>query len=547
MSRAITRMTAAASVAVLGLLPVIGTGLFCASASAGPTQTDRTDEVANEQGGRLLLRLRAGVSIHYGADSRAELIGPEAPNGTRERLVLEGFPASCVRPIFDINAISDPELAREIGLDRYYVVEPADPEQRVEFDFSGVTGLEELVEYFQVDIRRTVHWSDAEPNGPQMVNDPDFAQQWGLRNTGQEIAGDEGRPGADIGAFFAWMLAGETEGITVAVLDAGVSPSHPDLAGQLVDGRNFSDGPADAWGHGFNDHGTRVSGVISAVHDNGLGIAGVSRGARIMSVRVLNDFNLAFPSDAAPGVVWAADNGADILNMSFGWNDDAPGGLEVLHDAIRYAHESGLLLVASTGNSSSIDVNYPAAFPEVIAVGATDNRDKLWANSTQGPEVSVVAPGKDILTLMSDPFDPDTLYGFSNGTSFAAPFVSGAAAVIWSEYPELTNEELRDLLQRTAVDGGPAGFDDSYGHGRVDLLLALLELDPGGAFGGPTCLGDFDGDGDIDLADLLEYLLLFGDGSFNADVAPPFGVLDFFDVLEFLARFAAGCGDGLPN
>ncbi len=546
MHRRFQMRTAAALSAAICLTPAVASVFVCASAYAEPTQTDTQADAAgapaaNEPAGRLVTRLRPGVEIRV-VGGVAEILGVAGEDGVRPRVVFEGFEAAGVRPVFDMSTIGNPELAREIGLDRYFVIEAANPEQRADLVFVGTAGLDELVEYVRYR-RGMVDWSSAEPEGAFTVDDPSFDQQWGLENTGQVVDDIEGTPGVDVGALYAWMLVGSTESITVAVIDAGVSDTHPDLMGQLVAGANFSDGAMDEWQHGLNDHGTRVAGVISAVQNNGIGISGVTRGAKIMPVRVLNDLNLAFPSDAAPGVIWATDNGADIINMSFGWDEEVFGGVEVLQDAIEYAHQSGLLLVASSGNSPDIDVLFPAAFSEVMAVGATDNRDKLWLNSTTGPEISITAPGKGVLMLAANPLNPGVLYAEGNGTSFAAPLVAGAAAVIWSMHPELTNIELQALLEQTAVDLGAPGFDELYGNGRLDLLNALLSANPGGEFENPTCIGDYDNDGDIDLNDLLTFLVLFTDGNSGADVAPPFGELDFFDVLEYLNLFGTDCGE----
>ncbi len=527
-------------------LPVSVLAFACAPAHGEPTQTDTTSEavVRNENGwpARLIVRLKPGVEIRV-VGGVAEVMGQADGDGDRPRAVLEGFGARSVRPLFDMSTIGNPVLAREIGLDRYYIVLPMQQEFRAETTYGGEAGVSELIEYVRFDTRRMVHWTDVDAQGVESVNDAEFEQQWALENTGQEIDGVAGVPDADIGALYAWMLVGETDSVTVAVLDAGVSDMHPDLIGQLVDGANFSDGPMDAWQHGFNDHGTRVSGVISAVHNNGLGMAGVSLGAKIMPVRVLNDLNIAFPSDAAPGVVWAADNGADILNMSFGWPLDVLGGVEALRDAVTYAHMSGCLLVASSGNSPLIDVLYPAAFPEVMAVTATNNRDGFWGNSTTGPEVSVSAPGVKVLVTAANPFEPGVEYKLDTGTSFAAPMVAAAAAVIWSEHPQLTNDEVREILELSAVDLGEPGYDEMFGHGRLDLLNALLWIDPNGNFSRPTCFGDFDGDGDLDLNDMFAFLLRFGDHGASVDLAPPYGVLDFYDVLAFLVWFGEGCYD----
>jgi serine protease len=259
----------------------------------------------------------------------------------------------------------------------------------------------------------------------------------------------------------AWGLRSDAVSQVVAVLDTGVDSGHPDLAGRLVAGFNaVSPGSSTADTDG---HGTFVAGVIAANTNNGTGAAGVTWNGRVMPVQVFAG-ELAFDSDIARGIVWATDHGAAVINMSLG----GAAYSALLHAAVRYATERDVVVVASSGNDGSGVAQYPAAFPEVLAVGATDEAGRLVDFSSYGDWLDLAAPGFNVVSTV-----PGGAYAVGDGTSFAAPIVAGLAALVRSQSPALTQAQVGDRLRAAARDPGPRGFDPYYGWGVLDAARAL--------------------------------------------------------------------------
>jgi len=288
-------------------------------------------------------------------------------------------------------------------------------------------------------------------------DDTRYIEQWGLEQ---------------INAPDAWAMTTGSSDVVIAVIDTGVDSTHPDLAGQLVTGavtlrrsRNIEDSVG---------HGTHVASTIAGRTNNQEGIAGVAWGARIMPVKALNWRGSGNISDVARGIRWAVDNGADIINMSLGGSDNS----NTFKSAIDYADEHDVLVIAAVGNeyADGSPVSYPAAYDNVLSVAATDKDDNPASFSSSGDYIDVAAPGVDILAATS------RLFGWSyisfEGTSMATPFVSGLAALLLSIDPDLSNQELMDLITSTAVDVGAEGWDDRTGYGRVDAAAALAALAP---------------------------------------------------------------------
>lgn len=213
-------------------------------------------------------------------------------------------------------------------------------------------------------------------------NDPSFSQQWALHNTGQT----GGTPDSDIDAPEAWDLKTGDPNLRIALVDTGVDLDHPDLAGKVISGRDFEnndDIPQDDHGHG-----TFLAGIVAAVTDNNTGIAGTSWQGQILAIKALNFLGAGNIADVAEGMVYAADNGADIINLSLG----SPNPSSTLEGAVHYAFNKGVVLVASAGNDNG-PVIYPAAYETyVLAVAATDHNDNRASFSSFGPEVDVAAP-----------------------------------------------------------------------------------------------------------------------------------------------------------
>ena len=219
-----------------------------------------------------------------------------------------------------------------------------------------------------------------------------------------------------------------------------------------------------------------MAGIADAVANNGIGVAGVARSAKIMAVRVLDDMGMGDLSWVAEGIVYAADNGAKVINLSLGVNFDA-GSIAL---AVQHARDKGAVIVAAAGNAGSSGKYYPAAYEGVIAVTATDQNDRSASFSSYGEWVSVSAPGVSIYSTMPTypVFATDwngfkQNYDYASGTSMAAPVVAGEAALILSHYPDLTADQVAEAIRNTADDLGVPGFDPYYGWGRVNAATAL--------------------------------------------------------------------------
>jgi hypothetical protein len=321
-----------------------------------------------------------------------------------------------------------------------------------------------------------VEW--VEPNAllpPAMVpDDPAYPQSWHL---------------PAISAPDAWDLSTGSPGIVIAVLDSGVDPSHPDLVAKLVSGHNFYDGNADT--SDVFGHGTKVAGAAGAATGNGLGVASIGWQASIMPIRVTGSDGWASAWAIAQGLTYAVDQGARVMNLSFG----GVGGSSTVVNAAEYAADHGGIVVVSSGNCGCVESIPQSA--ALLTVGATDQTDALTSVSSRGDHVDLTAPGVAIQTTSRGGG-----YSSGSGTSFSAPVVSGLVALMLAANPGLTVPEVEDLLASTALDLGSPGWDPSFGHGRVDAYEAVLTA-AGGAPPAPACSDglDNDGDGAIDLED----------------------------------------------
>jgi len=339
-----------------------------------------------------------------------------------------------------------------------------------------------LVEYAQPNY---FHHLDFTPR------DPRFGEQWAL---------------AKIQAEKAWDIQRGSPDVLIAIIDTGIDYNHEELRQNLwinpgedsnhnggvdstdfngldddgngfVDdlrGWDFTDAPNFADGGDYldpdndpmdeNGHGTAVAGIIGAGADNGIGVAGLAHGCRMMNLRAGTSRGFLEEDDVASAIVYAVDNGARVINMSFGDVVASP----LLRDVVQYAYDRGAILVASAGNSATDAIHYPSGFDETISVGATTPDDGLAGFSNFGATVDVVAPGADVLSTA-----PGDRYGNFSGTSAAAPFVSALAALVLSEHPTLTPEQVKGLLESTADDLGDPGWDSFYAAGRLNARRAL--------------------------------------------------------------------------
>jgi subtilisin family serine protease len=265
------------------------------------------------------------------------------------------------------------------------------------------------------------------------------------------------------------ISTGSTYKVIVAVVDTGILSTHVDLSGTTVNGHNVlnpSAHPVDD-----NGHGTHVSSVIAANTDNGMGIAGAAcNKVLIMPIKALDSTGSGSDADIYTAVVWAADNGANVINLSLGGADaDA-----VLQEAVNYAYVNGCVVVAAAGNDSK-KAYYPAAYSNVISVAATDITSDVYGNTmdtfatfSNYGKIDVSAPGVDIAGC-----DNTGGYSTMNGTSFSAPFVSALAGLIKLKYPSLNPDGIRDVITRSCDDAGSSGYDDKFGWGRINFYRAL--------------------------------------------------------------------------
>jgi len=333
------------------------------------------------------------------------------------------------------------------------------------------------------------HIEYAEPNYLSHVcivpNDANYTLQWAHKVMQSEFAWDIERGSADV---------------VIAIIDTGVDWDHPDLAANIwnntdeivdgidndgngyvddVRGYDFVDTTAPVWPGedgterdndpmDFHGHGTHCAGISAAVTNNRRGIAGMSWNSKIMPVRAgykgEDGGGWLEHEDSAAAIKYAADNGAKIISMSWG----SYGESAVIRDAVKYAYDKGVLLVAAAGNDATSLRHYPSAFDEVVAVAATDKSDKPASFTNFGKLIEVVAPGVSIHSTVFN----DT-YTNMSGTSMSTPHTAGVAALIWSRFPNMTRDQVRARLRYASDDLGDVGFDIYYGYGRVNAREAV--------------------------------------------------------------------------
>lgn len=282
-------------------------------------------------------------------------------------------------------------------------------------------------------------------------NDPGWGNQYNL---------------AAIHAPQGWALDTGAVWVTIAIVDSGVDLTHPDLFVRILPGYDFVNN--DAIAQDDNGHGTHVAAIAAASSNNAVGISGVNWGANILPVKVLNASGNGTYANVAAGIVWATDHGAQVINLSLGGASPS----FVLNDAVNYAYQRGVILVASTGNAGISGVLYPAAYDPVIAVGATDSTNSWAGFSNFGPEVDVVAPGVNIYSAY-----PGGGYGYRSGTSMSTPHVSGLAAILWG-IPGNGPVNIRTIIEGTAHDLGNPGWDEYFGYGIIQMDAAIQQALP---------------------------------------------------------------------
>ncbi len=298
-------------------------------------------------------------------------------------------------------------------------------------------------------------------------SDPFFIDQWGLKS---------------IGVPSAWDVTLGDRNVIVAVVDTGVWWTQPDIQANMwtnsVDGThgwdfvNGDSNPMDIDPSGTY-HGTGVAGVIGAITDNGQGIAGTAQ-VSVMAVRALGSNGEGTSTDTAQAIIWAADHGAKVINLSLGTNE-TPIEPTDIHLAIDHAWSKGALIVAAAGNAGVGTLDYPARLPEVVSVAAIDESGQRASFSNYGTGLDLSAPGTRIDTLNGGNNQLNNVHSLQ-GTSFSTPFVSGIAGLLLSAEPGLTNVQLWNILNMTAVQPVGSGYNKDYGWGVVSARNAIAAL-----------------------------------------------------------------------
>ena len=288
---------------------------------------------------------------------------------------------------------------------------------------------------------------DSVAQAVDVPNDSSFNVQWDMTK---------------VQAPQAWGVTKGSQNVIIAILDTGIDVNHPDLAGKVVSSVNFTDS-STAYANG-QSHATHVAGIAAAITNNGVGIAGLGRNSSLMNVKVLGDNGYGYYSWIAQGIIWAADHGADVINLSLGGSSASP----TLQNAVNYAWNKGVVVVAAAGNNGSTVPFYPAAYTNCISVAATDYNDALASWSNHGSWVDVAAPGVSIYSCI-----PGSQYGYMSGTSMASPHVAGLCGLAFSVASDTNgNGRINDEV-KSAVEASCDKVGIDVVSGRINAYRAV--------------------------------------------------------------------------
>ncbi len=303
-------------------------------------------------------------------------------------------------------------------------------------------------------VKRDFQLGEIKENNNQLVNDPGYRYEWDISYTEADKA---------------WSLVKQKREVKVAVLDTGVDYTHPDLKDRVLKdkGYNFVDNDSETMDD--NGHGTHVSGIIAASANNNIGVSGITGtlNIKILPVKVLDENGEGEVSNIVKGIKYAVDNGADIINLSFGTNSKS----KEIEEAINYAKSKGVFVVAAAGNDGESDDNSSPASDGAFAVAAMDCNYKTAGFSDYGSCIKISAPGEEILSTVPGGYEA------WDGTSMAAPIVSGIAAMAKAEDPNLSPSQIEDVLDSTAKDIMIKGKDQKSGYGLIDAYDAIKKVE----------------------------------------------------------------------
>lgn len=302
-------------------------------------------------------------------------------------------------------------------------------------------------------VKRDFQLGEIKENNNKAVNDPGYRYEWDISYTEADKA---------------WPLVKQKREVKVAVLDTGVDYTHPDLKDRVLKdkGYNFVDNDYETMDN--NGHGTHVSGIIAASANNNIGVSGITGtlNIKIIPVKVLDENGEGEVSNIVKGIKYAVDNGADIINLSFGTNSKS----KAIEEAVNYAKSKGVFVVAAAGNDGESDDNSSPASDGAFAVAAMDYNYKAADFSDYGSCVKISAPGEEILSTVPGGYEA------WDGTSMAAPIVSGIAAMAKAEDPNLSPSQMEDILDSTAKDIMTKGKDQQSGYGLIDAYDAIKKV-----------------------------------------------------------------------
>jgi subtilisin family serine protease len=395
-------------------------------ATAENPQPDKPEPKAEYVSGRILVKFRAGIEAAHAQ----QMI---AAHGARDAAEIP-----------------------EIGV---HIVEL--PEQASETAFVSAFAAQPEVEFAELDAKV------APAVNP---NDPLFGSEWHLNK---------------IAAPSAWSSNTGSSNVTIAILDTGCDPTHPDLAAKYVPGWNTYDNNSDT--HDVYGHGTAVAGSAAAVSNNSTGVASVAWGCRIMPMRISDTSGYGYGSTIAAALTWAADHGARVANISYRMDFSS-----TVTSAAQYFMSRGGVVTMAAGNASVAET--AGDNPYILVVSATDSADNLTTFTNYGNNLDLSAPGINIYTTNNGGG-----YGAWWGTSFSAPITAGVAGLVMSANPALTAEQVQDVMKQSADDLGAAGWDNRYGWGRLNASRAVSmatggvtppdTTPPGVAFSAPAAGG----------------------------------------------------------